>query len=330
MIDWTVVKRCALPWFLGLVALGCGGQGPATETTPAPTPSLLGRWNVTIEDPAGPYPSWFELEEKSGAFSGRFVGRSGSARPLAEVRIEDGQLRINLPIQHEDRTDDLVFSGRLKGDRLVGETYTEEGAKVAFVAHRAPALSSTRPPSWGEPVELIQADLSNWAPRDPEEPNGWTLEEGLLVSTPPSVDLVSLRKFRDFRLHLEFLMPKIPGDDGNSGVYLRGRYEVQIQNDHDKEADSLLCGGVYGFITPSKMACKPQGEWNTYEMTLIGRQLTVVLNGETIIDDAEIPGITGGALDSHEAETGPLMLQGDHRGIHYRNIVVTPAVTPES
>ncbi len=330
MIQARESKAFPLPLLLGLVVLAVGCPGPSTQEAPpaaeAPPPPVVGRWDVTVEDPEGAYPSWFEIEQRDGELTGQFVGRSGSVRPIPNIRFDGERLRFSLPPQYEKQIDDLLFIGRLEGDEMRGETYDAKGQNINFAARRAPALDPEAAPEWGEPIELIQGDLANWRLRDPEGPNGWTIEDGVLINTPPSVDLISNDTFGDFKLHVEFLMPKKPGADGNSGVYLRGRYEVQIQNDHDKEPDNLRCGGVYGFIAPAKMACKPQGEWNTYEITLTGRRLTVVLNGETIIDGVEVPGPTGGALDSREGEPGPLMLQGDHRGVHYRNIVLTPAV----
>lgn len=145
--------------------------------------------------------------------------------------------------------------------------------------------------------------------------------DGVLVNAPPSVDLVTERRFDDFALSLEFLMPR----KSNSGIYLRGRYEVQILDNPGAELDSGQCGGIYGFLAPSSMACRAAGEWNRAEITLVGRRVTVAINGATVIDGAEIPGITGGALDSDEGAPGPLMLQGDHEAVRYRNLLLRPA-----
>lgn len=309
--------------------VGCPASGPQSEKSASEGgmakpdySALLGRWDTTVEDPQGAYPSWFEIKAENGALTGQFVGRVGSARPIADIRYAGEQLRFTLPPQYERQTDDLLFVGRLTNGQIVGETFSESGQNIRFTAERAPTLESPTQVQWGESIELLhQNDLSNWVLRNPDGPNGWTIKSGVLTNTPPSVDLITKEKFKDFRLHVEFNMPP----NSNSGVYLRGRYEVQIQDDHGKEADSKNCGGIYGFITPSQMAAKPAGQWNTYDITLVGRRVTVVLNGETIIDHEEIPGITGGALDSREGEPGPIMLQGDHRAIQYRNIVLTPA-----
>ena len=133
---------------------------------------------------------------------------------------------------------------------------------------------------------------------------------------------MTTRTFDDFKLHAEFRYPT----GSNSGIYLRGRYEVQVEDSpSDREPDSHDIGGVYGFLTPNEAAKKPAGAWQTYDITLVGRRVTVVLNGRAIIVDQLIPGPTGGALDSDEAAPGPILLQGDHGPIEYRNLVLTPA-----
>jgi hypothetical protein len=164
-------------------------------------------------------------------------------------------------------------------------------------------------------------NLSGWTPRSAQHPGCWRVQGSVLAATPPCVDLVSNATFGDFRLHAEFRIP--PGS--NSGIYLRGRYEVQIQDDAGRALDSLRMGGIYGFIAPSVDAARAAGEWQTLDVELFGRYVTVVLNGTTIVDGQEIPGITGGALDSNEREPGPIMLQGDHGPIEFRNLTIATA-----
>jgi hypothetical protein len=144
---------------------------------------------------------------------------------------------------------------------------------------------------------------------------------GVLTSPESGDNIRTLASFDDFKLHIEFRYPK----GSNSGVYLRGRYEIQIEDNQGKEPQSVYLGGIYGFIDPWLNAAKAAGEWQSYDVTLIGRMVTVVANGQTIIYKQEIPGITGGAIDSNEAAPGPIMLQGDHGPIEYRNIIITPA-----
>jgi hypothetical protein len=157
---------------------------------------------------------------------------------------------------------------------------------------------------------------------DPTAKAVWTVENGTLVSPGHGPEIITDAKFQDFKLHIEFNCPP----DSNSGVYLRGRYEVQVETDSIQEPASHHTGGVYGFLAPSPELPRKPGEWQSYDITLVGRWITVVQNGQTIINNQEIPGITGGALDSHEEMPGPIYLQGSEEGhVVYRNIVVTPA-----
>jgi hypothetical protein len=151
--------------------------------------------------------------------------------------------------------------------------------------------------------------------------NQWHVTQGVLVNKASGANLITRQTFGDFKLHVEFRYP--PG--GNSGVYLRGRYEVQIEDTRGREPASEHLGGIYGFIAPSEDAAEPAGTWQSFDITLVGRHVTVVLNGTTIISNQAIPGITGGALDSREGEPGPIMIQGDHGPVEYRNIILTPA-----
>jgi hypothetical protein len=162
--------------------------------------------------------------------------------------------------------------------------------------------------------------LEGWKLRHEGSQNGWKVEDGVLVNTPPSTDLYTQEKFKDFQLHIEYKIPH----GSNSGIYLRGRYEIQIQDDYGKPVESHINGAIYGRIAPSENASKPAGEWQTVDATLVGKRVTVVLNGKKIIDNAEIPGPTGAALDERESDPGPLLLQGDHGVVAFRNIYLKP------
>ncbi|GAB4232792.1 MAG: hypothetical protein Kow00109_05380 [Acidobacteriota bacterium] len=309
---------------VGAILAGCS-RPPAEKAAVSEAP-FAGRWDVTVQGKDGPYPSWFELVPGEAGWSGRFVGRVGSARPIPTIEIQGNHLRFSLPVQYEQHKEDLWFEGTFADDRISGTTNAEDGSVLQWTAKRAPTLERTGEPTWGEPIDLLSGSLEeHWQPRHAEAPNRWVLQDGVLENTERGTDLVTRRSFEDFRLHLEFKYP----EGSNSGVYLRGRYEVQIQDDYGKEPSSVRIGGVYGFLTPVKNAAKPAGEWQTYDITLLGRRVTIVLNGETIVDNEEIPGITGGALDSEEGNPGPLMLQGDHGPIAFRNVVVTPATWAE-
>lgn len=284
---------------------------------------LLGRWDLTIEGPDGAYPSWLEVRLRTETeLMGRFVGRVGSARYASDLAYADGRLALRVPIQYETDIDALRFEGTVRGDRIEGTTLAADGAALKFTATRAPRLQPESRPRWRPAAPLGNGrDLTGFTPRRAEHAGCWRVQGGVLAATPPCVDLVSDATFRDFRLHAEIRFP--PGS--NSGIYLRGRYEVQIQDDAGKALDPLRMGGVYGFLAPSVDAALPAGTWQTLDIELVGRYVTVVLNGTTIIDDQEIPGITGGALDSNEGAAGPIMLQGDHGAIEFRSLTIAPA-----
>jgi 3-keto-disaccharide hydrolase len=300
---------------------------PPVTAAQSPQPgfadAILGRWDLTVNAPDGSYPSWLEIMlRKETELMGRFVGRFGSLRHLSQIEYRGGEISFTVPVQYEQNSTALVFKGKLIGDKLEGTTEDANGKTVTWAAVRANDLRRSAPPKWGKPVQLFNGkDLSGWKLRTDSRGNCWNVASGTLVNNVPCVDTITEQKFTDFKLHVEFNIV----EKSNSGVYLRGRYEVQIQDDVGKATDSLRMGGLYGFIRPSVNASAKPGEWQTYDITLIGRRVTVVLNGKTIIDNAEIPGITGGALDSNEGDPGPIMLQGDHGKIAFRNIVITPA-----
>ncbi len=313
-VRWTFAAALILG---SATAFAGDDEKPAKQRAP-----IVGRWDMNVQSPEGAYPSWLEVR-LSGytTLVGSFVGQFGSARPLARVEFENGRVRFSVPPQWERRKDDLRFEGRLEGDALHGETTDEKGRRVTWTARRAPALKRSQPPRWGESIELINGkDLSGWKPRSGEGKNGWIVQDSLLVNATPGNDLATERKFLDFKLHAEFRYPR----RSNSGIYLRGRYEVQIEDNYGEEADRHKIGGIYGFLTPSVNAGKKAGEWQNVEVTLVGRVVTVVLNGERVIDRQTIPGVTGGALDSDEGAPGPILLQGDHGPIEFRRLTLTP------
>ena len=316
-----VSKRCFSVFIPGFFAFLIAGSMVSVS---APQ-GITGRWGLTIGVADNAYPSWLEITTKDGQLSGRFVGRTGSARPIKKIAFENGSLTFSLPVQYEKCKTDMSFAATLSpaDDKLTGTTKSEEGAELTWVGLRAPALPKPKNVKWGTPIELFNGnDLAGWKPKDPKGPNGWKAVNHVLENEMPSCDIRTEKEFNNFKLHVEFNCPS----KSNSGVYLRGRYEVQVVDSYGQPPESHRIGGLYGFIDPTENAGKPGGEWQTYDITLLGRYVTVVLNGKTVIDGKEIPGITGGALHSREAEPGPLVLQGDHGKVSYRNIVLTPAV----
>jgi Domain of Unknown Function (DUF1080) len=290
--------------------------------SPSASDALLGRWDLVVQRGAQTSPSWLGVE-RSGTTTlvGQFVGSGGSARPIAKIDFKDGTFRFAIPPQWDRNPNDITFEGRLEGDRITGSMTLGDGQKATWTGTRAPALRRSEPPAWGEPITLFGGQsLDAWHPVQGGE-SQWRAVEGLLRNAKRGANLATVQKFDDFKLHLEFRVPK--GE--NSGVYLRGRYELQIDDSAGLEPSSHHTGGLYGFIDPSENVARAAGEWQTMDATLVGRMLTYTLNGTTVICNREIPGITGGALDSAEADPGPLLLQGDHGPVDFRNIVITPA-----
>jgi 3-keto-disaccharide hydrolase len=324
MSEKTLCRTSATVAFalLGITSSVAGQDDPFAKQKPPP---VVGRWDITVHGPDGDYPSWLEVRQSGyRTLVGSFVGRVGSARPISLIGYENGRIHFSVPPQWERRTDLQQIEGRLEGEVLRGETTDDEGRQVAWEAHRAPSLKRAGEPHWGEAIELFNGrDLSGWKPRNAGAKNGWLVRDGVLVNAEPGNDLLTERKLTDFKLHVEFRYPR----GSNSGIYLRGRYEVQIEDNYGKEPDSHHIGGIYGFLMPIENAAKKSGEWQTLELTLVGRAVTVVLNGEEVIDRQAIPGITGGALDSDEGAPGPIMLQGDHGVVEFQKVTLIPGMT---
>ncbi len=296
---------------------------------------LIGKWDLTItmeEDQlknlgifrhglmaSEGFPGW--LQVKLSGFStlvGYYVGYEGSARPIAEVHYDasEDKYHFTIPPQWMD-IDDIYFEFALKDDKLSGYQVLD-GNKLIFTGVRAPSLERKEPPVWGNPVNLLTDNMDRWII---SENNQFKMIDGILVNVEKGGNLITNQKFNDFKLSIEFRYP----EGSNSGIYLRGRHELQIE-DSNGRADDVSIGGIYGFIAPSVNAAKNPGEWQTFEITLVGRHVTVVLNGIDVIYNRPIPGITGGSLDSKEGEPGPIMIQGDHGPIEFRKFVITPSV----
>jgi hypothetical protein len=317
-------KVFALSAFILLLSIGVYSEPKTSADTADSIQPFLGRWDLTLKTPLREYPSWLEVTQEDSQLKARFVSRWGNARSLPKIEISSGRITFVSPKGEEDRKDDMVFEGNLSQGTLVGTTTGPDGTTWQWTGVRAPALKRTNNPHWGNPAPLFDGkDLSGWRTSDPNAASVWKVENGTLVSPGHGSELISEAKFEDFKLHIEFNCA--PGS--NSGVYLRGRYELQIEDDPQPEGPTMRTGGIYGFLAPSPEQPRQPGVWQTYDITLVGRVVTVVQNGHTIIDQQEIPGITGGALDSHEALPGPIYLQGSEAGhVAFRNITITPAM----
>ncbi|WP_207505610.1 3-keto-disaccharide hydrolase [Telluribacter humicola] len=281
---------------------------------------LEGRWDITVDMNGKPAPSWLEVRHSGNkTLIGQFTSVSGSARPISEVHFKDGKFNFTIPPQWEQGDGDFSLEGTLQGDKISGTVKVPDGKTYNWTGVRAPSLRRTTQPTWGKPIKLTEGNtIKGW---HTEGTNQWMIQNGVLKSEKSGANLITDQKFDDFKLHAEFRIPK----GSNSGLYLRGRYEVQVTDSKGMEPSLDQLGAVYGFIVPSEMVAKEPGEWQTFDVTLVGRMITLDVNGKRVITNQEIPGITGGALDSNEGEPGPIYIQGDHGPVEYRNIIITPA-----
>jgi len=282
--------------------------------------SFLGRWDVTITAANGSYPDWMEVMEKDGKLAARVQPRSGSVHPAAGVKVDGSHLIVTVSAATV-RGPEVTWDLTANGDQLSGTQ--KRGDNVAQIAGvRAPALKRNPPKAWTKPEPLFNGkDLTGWEPVDHPENNHWVAEDGVLLNQTKGANLRTTRKFDDFKLHIEFNCP----ENGNSGVYLRGRYEVQVEYEPAGTEDVFhSMGAVYGMVAPTVDLPRKVGQWETFDITLVGRNVSIVRDGVQTVDNQEIAGITGGALDANEGEPGPFYLQGDHTGgMKYRNITIS-------
>jgi hypothetical protein len=283
----------------------------------APSP-FAGRWDITVTTPRESYPGWMELVERGGKPEVRIQPRTGSVHPAAGLELDGAHLVLTVSAA-DTKAPALTWTLDVKADKLTG--VQQSGYAVSrLTGVRAPELKREPPKAWTDTEPLFDGkDLNGWEPTTALD-NHWVAEDGTLLNTKKGANIKTTRKFDDFKLHIEYNCP----EGGNSGVYLRGRYEVQVEYEPLSFNDEFhRVGSIYGFIAPAGKLARTPGAWESFDVTLVGRMVTVVRNGVTTIDHQEIPGITGGALDSNEAEPGPIYIQGDHTGgMKYRNITI--------
>ncbi len=283
---------------------------------------FLGRWDIVVTTPRGTANQWMELIEKDGKLEGRIQPGGGAVRPIVAARIDGSHLIVTETAANArgpETTWDLTTDGtKINGTRKRGDQSNGEIAGV-----RAPELKRPMPKAWSNPEPLFDGkDLNGWEVVGKPEESHWVARDGELVNDNPGhggANIKTTRKFDDFKLHVELNCP----EHGNSGIYLRGRYEIQVGTEGGTTPSHEM-GAIYGYRAPDGNLPLGLGQWTTFDITLVGRTVTVVRDGVTIHDHVEIPGITGGVLDVNEGEPGPFYLQGDHQGvIRFRNITVS-------
>ena len=288
-----------------------------------------GRWDITIPHEARSRAWWMEI---TGAgtplLKGKFVGfPGGDMNEIPHLTIQSGELRFSFDYKdfRSGKPMHLDYSARLSDGKVAGERRSSDGETLQWIGTRAPEITETDDGTWheGTPVELFNhKDLSGWKGLIPDLALGWELKDGNMANARGANNLVSEQSFWNFKLHAEYRV----GEHSNSGIGLRGRYEVQILEDYGKPPNLHSNGALYSRIAPSENASKPAGEWQAYDIRLVGRQVTVVLNDRKVIDKGEIEGLTAIAGNADEGKPGPIILQGDHGPVEFRNIVLTPLI----
>ncbi|MCC7174825.1 MAG: DUF1080 domain-containing protein [Bryobacterales bacterium] len=292
-----------------------------------------GRWDISVS--AGARAWWLEVQG-AGTPSPkvRFVSAYGGDLNVAdEVSVSGGELVFGFRYKQRRSQGEepvavhSVYRARLSGSKLVGTAVTEGSDRppTQWVGVRAPDIKEKDDGTWreGKPVRLFNGrNLEGWTALEKDRKMEWTAADGVLRAPGGGANLVSAARFWNFRLHLEYRIPS----GSNSGIGLRGRYEIQIQDDHGKPPNTHSNSALYSRIAPAFDASLPAGEWQSYDITLIGRDLTVILNGKTVIDKGFVEGLTAMGHDPNEGEPGPISLQGDHGPVEFRNIVLTPLV----
>lgn len=312
-----------------------------TPVAPAQNP-FLGKWNITTTGEGAGAVYWLEIKEAGGQLTGMILERAGNPNPLGTIKVENGELIVQR--SRPDQPPSTEYRGRIEGDKLVGYHMVRSGGarRGADPTQPAPPITErkvtwvgARPPAWpaanangrhtyGAPVALFDGkSLDGWGSQGAGPVKGWSVEDGAMTNQDSgSSNIVSAPKFLNFKVEAEYKLDH----DSNSGIYLRGRYELQILDDAAATTGRPDFGhmAIYGRTPPSVKASKPAGEWQTMEAIVVANRVTVTLNGQRVHDNAVIEGVTGGALDNNEAEPGPILIQGDHRKITIRKLVVTP------
>ena len=293
-----------------------------------------GRWDIHADTKPRPRAWWVELAGVgTPQAAGKFVSAySGDMNTIDTIAVENGELRftINAPRSNNPKKGPAgpsVYRARLVSGKLQG-TFAIEGRDtppIVWTGVRAPVIEDRDDGSWkeGKPIQLFNGkDITGWQPLTPSAEMKWSVVDGVLRNAPPTTDIISGQKFWNFKLHVDFRIV----EHSNSGIGLRGRYEIQILEDYGKPVNTHGAAALYSRIAPSVNASKPPGEWQSYDIRLVGRQLTVVHNGIKVLDKVEVDGLTAIANNSDEAEPGPFIIQGDHSYVEIKSFVVTPLV----
>lgn len=284
---------------------------------------FVGRWGFDVPTPHGIGANWLSVAGSGEKPEIWFQPTGGHVFRIEDYKLDGLHLTLTVAAP-EGNKPATTWDLDAKDGTLVG-VQKRGNQTIRLTGKPEPALNRREPSSWNAPKPLFDGkDLNGWKPIGDISQNHWTVQDGNMVNLQHGANLKTAQKFNDFKLHFEVNCP----DNANSGFYLRGRYELQLEYEPVGEnPPNRAMGSIYGRIAPSAQLPRKPGQWETFDVTLVGRTVTVMRDGVLTIDHKEIDGITGGALDADEAEPGPFYIQGDHTGgLKFRNITVaTPA-----
>ena len=311
---------------------------PLTSLADAATP-FIAHWALILP---GGGAGWLGVErEQGGSLKSSMLWGGGSPYTLTSTKLRDDTLVLTrVRKDHKTKkTTTEVYEGKVEGSfiKIERKIIDDQGKlknHVKFNGKKIPPHGKQpdlKTLKFGEPIKLLNGkDMSGWKAMNAKAPNCWSVKDDILSNSVMGPDgkkkhgtnIRTEKVFKDFRLTTEVRVP----EHGNSGIYLRGIYEIQVAESYGKPADCHHLGALYGRITPSTAAERKAGEWQTLDITLCERYVTVILNGKIIIDNQPAMGCTGGAMTSDEFAAGPIYLQGDHTNVDYRNMILTPIV----
>jgi hypothetical protein len=289
-----------------------------------------GRWDISAKTQPRPRAWWVELNGVgTPTANGKFVSAyGGDMNTIDTISVENGELRFTIKAPARGNAGGpSVYHARLVGGKLEGSFQVEGRStpSIPWVGVRAPVIADRDDGTWkeGKPIALFNGkDITGWKALVPDVEMKWSVKDGILRNAPPTTDIISEQSFWNFKLHVDFRIV----EHSNSGIGLRGRYEIQILEDYGKPPNTHGAAALYSRIAPSVNASKPVGEWQSYDIRLVGRQLTVVHNGTKVLDKVTVDGLTAIANNADESEPGPFIVQGDHSYVEIKSFVVTPLV----
>jgi Domain of Unknown Function (DUF1080) len=300
------------------VILGCVLATPAFPQKSSNP--FLGRWDFDTKTATGVGANWLGVKEEGGSLEVWFQPTGGHVYQVKDARVEDSHLTFTAAPASANRPA-MTWELTATGEKLTG--VQKRGAEsTPLTGVRAPELKRSMPKAWTKAEPLFNGkNLDGWEPIGDPSKSHWVVKDGLLVNEAHGANIKSKREFDDFKVHFEVNCP----EGASSGFYLRGRYEVQLEYEPaGSEPMERQMGAVYGRLAPSSELPRTPGKWETFDITLVGRTVTVARNGVTVIDGKEIEGITGGALNANEGKPGPFYIQGDHTGgLQFRNLTVS-------